>query len=291
MPWYDCVLTINSPLNSTLFTIVVGPEEECYSIHQSALSQSPVFKAMTEQPFKEKEEQIIRLPDDEPVYIEVMLRYLYAGNIILEKEAHYRIDDDAVKERDLARFLGLMTTGTREPNEAIVAKQTTEDIESENRFNWSPRALDIAEDLAQIYVLGDKYLLPQLKLCALQKLQTYIHGWSHPIEFLNIVSFLKSAIPGVDEAVTQWVRYEFEEAACNAAHAGEEGREALRSYISRHGLIELQVGYTMHGEWLASLTDPWGLAQPGSEELIEWLVDRLAETYDFAIPEILARRR
>lgn len=79
------ILRIASQYASKTFTIVAGPEEERFLVHEDILSQSPVFRAMVEQPFKEKEERTIRLPEV-PTHVRYMISFLYTSVFTTQTE-------------------------------------------------------------------------------------------------------------------------------------------------------------------------------------------------------------
>ena len=69
---------------------MVGPGEERFVVHQGVLCQSLVFAAMCLADFKERHDQIIKLPEDEPYYFQLFVEYLYSRQYLTEKEAEFQ---------------------------------------------------------------------------------------------------------------------------------------------------------------------------------------------------------
>ena len=73
-----------------MITLIVGPEEERFVVHQSVLCQSLMLAAMCLSDFKERRDQIIKLPEEEPYYIQLLLEYLYSRQYLTAKEAEFQ---------------------------------------------------------------------------------------------------------------------------------------------------------------------------------------------------------
>ena len=57
----------------------MGPDEKQFLVHEDALHQTPVFKAMTIHPFWERESRTILLPEADPDHVDCLFRFLYTG--------------------------------------------------------------------------------------------------------------------------------------------------------------------------------------------------------------------
>ncbi|KAI4175584.1 MAG: hypothetical protein LQ343_001575 [Gyalolechia ehrenbergii] len=68
--------------DSAVFTITVGHEKHRFTAHATYLSQSPVLDRMCHGHFKESNDSLIDLPDDEPTVIKALIQYLYSGNFL-----------------------------------------------------------------------------------------------------------------------------------------------------------------------------------------------------------------
>ncbi|KAL8753549.1 MAG: hypothetical protein Q9184_005386 [Pyrenodesmia sp. 2 TL-2023] len=67
---------------SDIFTIIAGTDEQSFRAHAAVLAQSPVFEVICYGNYKEKQEQSITLPDDDPAVIGAIIQYLYSGNFL-----------------------------------------------------------------------------------------------------------------------------------------------------------------------------------------------------------------
>lgn len=193
-----------------MFTLLAGPTEERILVHEAVLAGSPVFRAMTGLPFKEKEEQVIRLPDDEPSHIRCVVALLYTGDFSTPSECDHQAQDvkhshnegegpsskcvRIVREDGVWKIVPDLETSVPDAN-----VQTGTEL-----FSKAERA--IAEDLAQIFMLGDKYQLPELKRCALRKLDKWFEAAKHPMHFLHLVTILNLHIPESDSQFRNFVQ-------------------------------------------------------------------------------------
>lgn len=96
----------------------------------------------------------------------------------------------------------------------------------------------IAHDLAQMYTLGDKYQLPALKDCVLDKLTRLVNGY--PLQFLRLITILDSHISDSDDQFWAFVQGGLEQVA---ADAGDTRDEIVDSII--------ECGYLRHSGALA----------------------------------------
>jgi len=188
-----------------MFTLLAGSTEERILVHEAVLAGSPVFRAMTRLPFKEKEEQTIRLPDDEASHVRCLVAFLYTGGFSTQTECDLRgqEDKDTKKEgegpssgtgcrRQTGFYLSkdrilMLAPDLEMPVAAATVQKGTEPLTAAERA--------VAEDLAQIFMLGDKYQLPEVRRCALQKLDKWFEPSKYPIRLLYLVTILNLHIP------------------------------------------------------------------------------------------------
>ncbi|KAL8954952.1 MAG: hypothetical protein Q9183_006853 [Haloplaca sp. 2 TL-2023] len=70
----DFAAKINkSGFASRIFTISVGPQEVPLAVHEADLSQSPVFEKMCNGDFEENQTQLVKLPEDDPIVMKIIL--------------------------------------------------------------------------------------------------------------------------------------------------------------------------------------------------------------------------
>lgn len=91
---------------------------------------------MTEHAFVEKATGIVALPEDDPAHINCLLRFLYAGDYTAPKELEHPVAFEYSGGKDG----GLRSTADEETSEVI----------NQQKF-------EIGEELAELYVLDDKY--------------------------------------------------------------------------------------------------------------------------------------
>ena len=182
-----------------MFTLLAGPNEERILVHEAVLAGSPVFRAMTGLPFKEKEEQVIRLPDDEPSHIRCVVAFLYTGGFDTQSECDHQAQDvkDSNKEKEepSSKCVRIMREDGVYKIVPDLETSVPEAFFQTGTELFSKAEQAIAEDLAQIFMLGDKYQLPQLGRCALQKLDKMFETAKYPIHFLHLVTILNLHIP------------------------------------------------------------------------------------------------
>lgn len=88
-PIKDHIAHVSRAYASAIFTIIAGPTQEQLLIHEAILGQSPVFRAMTQLPFIEKQERTIRLPDDQASHLRCLVAFLYTSDFATESEPEY----------------------------------------------------------------------------------------------------------------------------------------------------------------------------------------------------------
>jgi len=89
----DQITNVSRAYASDIFTIIAGPTQEQLLIHEAILGQSPVFRAMTQLPFIEKQERTIRLPDDQASHLRCLIAFLYTSDFTTESEPKYEPRD------------------------------------------------------------------------------------------------------------------------------------------------------------------------------------------------------
>ncbi|MCJ1283878.1 hypothetical protein MMC26_003209 [Xylographa opegraphella] len=83
----------NLKLFNDWVTLVVGPEKKIFKMHMGLLcSVSPYFKAALEGDFKEAQEQVIELTEDDSEIIEYFQFWLYTQSILDEDETMSHIE-------------------------------------------------------------------------------------------------------------------------------------------------------------------------------------------------------
>lgn len=230
---------------------------------------------MTEHPFKEKITQTIELPEAVPAYVDCLVRFLYAGHFVSPKELEYRqldqevaraweesaksssdgfegahIDtweknvpeaEDDADDSDESDYSDDEPEGAERTSifaasaEDVVDTDDTDETDADDLDGFSPRELEIGEDLAHIYILGDVYQLPGLRSLTLKKLRDTINTYANPIGFFILLTLLQSSVPESDRELYQWVQEEWPVASSQMEHKGDEGYRILAEYLSRFG--------------------------------------------------------
>jgi len=159
---------------------------------------------------------MILLPDDKASHMRCAVALLYTGDFRTQSECDLQAQDvkyirkEEQRLSSKSRRMGPRTAYVNKdgvvmitPDQAIPVPnaivQTEEDL-----LTHAERA--VAEDLAQIFMLGDKYQLPGLRCCALQKLDEWFDPSNHPIRFLHLVIALSLHIPESDSQLRDFVR-------------------------------------------------------------------------------------
>jgi len=73
------LIAVYSDFRAELFTLIVGPQQTAFAVHQEKLYQSPVLKQMCNSGFIEAQTKTMNLPDDEPRKVSLFIEYLYRG--------------------------------------------------------------------------------------------------------------------------------------------------------------------------------------------------------------------
>lgn len=71
---------IDSPLNSSIVTIAVGPTQRLFAAHEDVLCKSPYFAQACQAQFFEPANKRIELAHEEPEVFSAVLEYLYKGD-------------------------------------------------------------------------------------------------------------------------------------------------------------------------------------------------------------------
>ncbi|KAI4166087.1 MAG: hypothetical protein LQ342_000518 [Letrouitia transgressa] len=71
---------VSDSLTSPIVTICVGPEQRLFAAHESVLSRSPFFAAITRGQFLESASKRVVLPEESPEVFSSVLEYLYKGD-------------------------------------------------------------------------------------------------------------------------------------------------------------------------------------------------------------------
>lgn len=72
--------TTGSPLNSSIITMVVGPDQRLFAAHEDILSRSPFFANFLKNQFLDNSAKRIELPDEIPEILSCVLEFLYKGD-------------------------------------------------------------------------------------------------------------------------------------------------------------------------------------------------------------------
>lgn len=119
-------------------TLLVGKEEQKFAVHKEILrAHSPFFRSAVQQNWKEGQEGIIRLPDDDPEVLELYEEWLYEGKIFSQDEQQVEDSD----ESDLlikAFVFGEKIQDGRFRDAAIDCLIACLNSKDENRYKWFP---------------------------------------------------------------------------------------------------------------------------------------------------------
>ena len=188
--------------------MLVGPDEERFQVCKDVLCQSKVLGAMCLLDCQERDEKIIRLPEDDVDIFLLLLEYLFSGDYSTDSEKDFKAgewefkDDpgfDSSTEETRQESLNAITASddsqvqsdtlfldnqagvgpnasnseleSHAPMDAVTQPQSAED----NQIDWE---FEIALEHISIYVLADKYDLKELKELARQNMWKHIHTWS-----------------------------------------------------------------------------------------------------------------
>jgi len=100
----------------------------------------------------------------------------------------------------------------------------------------------VTKELAQVYVLGDKYQLPELKRRTLEKLGELVSIEGYPLQFLGFLTIFIGSVPDPDDPFWFFVQNGLRQAAIVA-----ENRETMGEIVN--SIIER--GYLRQGGMLA----------------------------------------
>ena len=201
-------------------------------MHEAVLAQSPVFRAMTSLPFKEREERTIRLLEHEASHIRCMVAFLYTGRFNTPSEAHF----------ELPSFEGEESSDSDVGPSSSVPSNEGSSRPRNDPLRKSERAL--AADLAQIWVLGDKYELPRLQRRALQKLGSLFRPAKYPVRFLHVVvAVLNLYIPESNETFRYFVQYHLGRAAARAKGKNNQLIESIieNGFVRQGGVLAEEI--------------------------------------------------
>ncbi|KAL8954785.1 MAG: hypothetical protein Q9183_006933 [Haloplaca sp. 2 TL-2023] len=75
----DRIASAGEPFTTKIFSVIVGPNNTTFNVHESFLHKSPVFARMCAGYFKESQTGTIELPEESPIIFGIFLEYLYKG--------------------------------------------------------------------------------------------------------------------------------------------------------------------------------------------------------------------
>ncbi|KAL8822897.1 MAG: hypothetical protein Q9191_006379, partial [Dirinaria sp. TL-2023a] len=230
--------------SSGIFTVIAGQTKERFLVHEAVLAQSPVFHAMTTLPVKEKEERTIQLPVDEASHIRCMIAWLYTKNFYTQSECDLRAKFiKSINERQerlsssshnppTVKHGSSLEAGCDTVSPALDIQEHEDNLHSgTDPLTDAERA--VAVDLAQIYVLSDKYLLPRFGDCALAKLGNLVYRPKYPVRFLHLVAVLNTYIPESDASFRCFVQ----ESLKSAARCATGDKDKIVSSIIENGFM------------------------------------------------------
>ncbi|KAL8964032.1 MAG: hypothetical protein Q9183_004759 [Haloplaca sp. 2 TL-2023] len=160
-----------SAFESRSFNITVGAGQRIFTAHEAFLCQSPVFERMIHVPFKESASRHIILPEDDPAVIAIIIQYLYAGNFW--------------------------------PSEHALATECSEELSQDASAEFDKIASSIRV-LGEVYLMAEKYQLPDLQRQTVGKLSQLVDVKTRPIEFLNNAKRVYTGIPDTDTIYRQF---------------------------------------------------------------------------------------
>lgn len=183
--------------------------------------------------FKERHDQIIKLPEDEPYYFQLFVEYLYSRQYLTAKEAEFQsgkrafendpgyVDSNEGYSDDICPFeekhrttfdvpssaidadkideQGHIETATfRDPNDAyLYSPNSPLQVHDSETAGTAPRSamdkrsaweFEIAVEHVEMYVLGDKYDLEDLKRLAMMNMLQHIFTESNPTDLLDLAA-------------------------------------------------------------------------------------------------------
>ena len=152
---YPTPLLLTTPANSSLLsnltspiiTISIGPTARLFAAHESILTKSPFFAAITRSQFLESNQKRITLPEEIPEIFSSVLEYLYKGDYYPKL---------LLNKRKQAWELENTSTST-----------STSGQQASTVFHPGP-GQDLLKDTL-VYCAADRYQMPELKRLALRK--------------------------------------------------------------------------------------------------------------------------
>lgn len=141
--------SIESPLSSPIISLIVGPNELLFPVHQGILSASPYFDAAIKEQCPEDDDKQIRLPEEEPEILSCVLEFLYKGE-----------------------YFPRLLYSKRRTSCYLENSQDTDqigDYESSEATIFHPEVEDIVLRDTVVYCAAEKYGLEELKRLALRK--------------------------------------------------------------------------------------------------------------------------
>ena len=98
-------LTHSRLFDCNLLTVLVGPQERSFKVHETVLCRSPVLAAMCSTQFIEGTTRIIRLPEDDPDGIVDLLKWLYDRALFTRKVPETEHSDREKAEKLLDAYV------------------------------------------------------------------------------------------------------------------------------------------------------------------------------------------
>lgn len=205
---------------------------------------------MTGLPFREKEEQTIRLPDDKASHIRCIVAFLYTGGFCTQSECDHQAQDVGYQEEGPSskfRHMGstvncpsedrvcVVAQDLKIPESGAVVQPGTEPLTNAERA--------VAEDLAQIFMLGDKYQLSDLRRCALHRPACLFKPSQFPIRFLHLVTILNLHIPESDPRFRNFVQTFLRHGAFRARRNAERIVQLIieNGYMRQSGVLAEEI--------------------------------------------------
>jgi hypothetical protein len=125
-------MSSSSVLQSSLITILVGPEEAEFTAHQDVLTKYPYFRGCLGGGFPEGQSKTIKMPEDDPTTFARVLEFIYFGTI------PYNLDEKFLSPK-------FYHAATRDEQKA-----------------WSKTVHTASRGLIKVYRLADKLCIESL---------------------------------------------------------------------------------------------------------------------------------
>ncbi|KAL8686408.1 MAG: hypothetical protein Q9218_007128, partial [Villophora microphyllina] len=191
---------------SRVFTVTAGPAKQEFTIAENLLKKSPVFARICDSGFKESHKQRINLPEDDPVHIKHIIKFLETGRLAPFPYG----TDPAPKPGDPDRYAA---------------------------------HLDSAWWKARLYLTADKYGMEDMKKSIAM---TYIPSWKYLAmdDWLAFVESMYETLPKDDEWFP-WLVGKTIMAFCGddifLRRNYPDGLEVLDKWIEKGGKLGIQV--------------------------------------------------